>query len=96
MAQNIADFSTYARWAMRDALENVPDPRSKAFAKQGPVLDFYLPIAGIWLTQVGPRLKASEPAEKWQSWKKRFEEIAVLDQVSDKTREMAQTAASSM
>ena len=37
----------------RDVFEEVPDPRSRAYFKQGPRLDVYVPLVGIWIFLCG-------------------------------------------
>ncbi len=51
--------------ALRGALESEPDPRSRAYHQQGPVLGLYVPVAAEWIFQCGHVLFASK--ESWDS-----------------------------
>jgi hypothetical protein len=54
-----ADFSLYAIWALRVALEVKPDHRARAYHEQGPGLDFSVPAAADWISLAGAKLFAS-------------------------------------
>ena len=49
----LADRSHFSIPDFRAALEEEPDQRSRAYRKQGPQLDVYVPLAGIWIQLCG-------------------------------------------
>ncbi|KAH7882960.1 hypothetical protein F5I97DRAFT_1978005 [Phlebopus sp. FC_14] len=55
-------------WTLRDALENEPDPRSKAYQIQGPTLDAQIPATVEWILVAGPVLyqacSSADPNER--------------------------------
>ncbi len=56
--QGISDFSLWGLWALRDALEYVPDHDldSTVFRSQGWRQDIYVPLAAIWIKCAGRML----------------------------------------
>ncbi|KAF9218234.1 hypothetical protein BS17DRAFT_638966, partial [Gyrodon lividus] len=46
----------FAIWTLRDALEQEPDPRARAYHTQGPALDAQIPAAAEWIIVAGPVL----------------------------------------
>jgi hypothetical protein len=53
------DFSLFAIWILRVALEAKPDHRARAYHWQGPHLDFNVPVAAYWISLAGAKLFAS-------------------------------------
>lgn len=56
----IDDCTVYALWVIREAQEDEPDPCSKAYHRQGPPLDYYIPIVADYISQIGFLLFQSE------------------------------------
>lgn len=54
------DCQLSAIWALREALEEEPDPRARAYQHQGPVLDCYVPVAAEWILLCGRILFGSK------------------------------------
>jgi hypothetical protein len=50
------DFSTFALYPFGIALEEVPDPRSKVYSKQGPLLDDRIPLPAQWIKICGKNI----------------------------------------
>ncbi|KAI9793195.1 MAG: hypothetical protein M1816_000616 [Peltula sp. TS41687] len=50
------DCRMTAVWALKEALEQEPDPRNPAYHRQGPVLDCFVPVAAEWISIAGQAL----------------------------------------
>ncbi|CZR60233.1 uncharacterized protein PAC_10129 [Phialocephala subalpina] len=77
---NVVDFSKYALWEFRDAVET-----QNVIAG---LLDFRIPVVASWLKHAGQQLFSKVGAEKWDAWRDRFEDIGNDEQlqISEETR----------
>lgn len=82
-ARELEDLSLYAIWAMRQALEDVPQDEPRHSAAQS--YDTYIPAAAVWIIGLGPTLfrlekdltptdrKQGNPARGGELWKGKAE-----------------------
>lgn len=68
----------FAIYSLAEALEQEPDRRAKMYIKQGPRLEAYVPLAGIWILFAGnvifghcctPRTVESGDRGRNRNWK---------------------------
>lgn len=60
--EGVSDFSLWAIWALRPALEEEPDPRARNYKSYGTDLDRHIPLAAKWVAVAGENLYKSNEA----------------------------------